>query len=105
MSEPSRIRAVLKSGTVEVRMRLVHDMETGLRVGPDGKPVPAWFIQRVGVTHRGRTVFSAQCGPTLSRNPQFAFRFRDARAGDQLVVSWTDSRGESRSDEAVITTG
>jgi sulfur-oxidizing protein SoxZ len=96
---------VVKGDTAEARIRLVHDMETGRRTGADGQVVPAWFVQRVSVTYRGKTVFSAQCGPTVSRNPQFAFRFSGAKAGESLVVSWVDSRGESRRDEATITSG
>jgi len=109
MSEPTRIRAVLTGGkggdTAELRIRLVHDMETGRRSGPDGKIVPAWFVQRVSVTHRGKMVFAAQCGPTVSRNPQFAFRFSGAKAGESVAVSWVDSRGDSRRDEAAIMPG
>jgi hypothetical protein len=31
-----------------------------------------------------------------------AFRFRGGHSGERLRVSWTDSRGEQRSDEAPI---
>jgi len=50
-------------------------------------------------------VFAAQCGPTVSRNPQFAFRFSGAKAGESVAVSWVDSRGDSRRDEAAIMPG
>ena len=102
MSEPTRIRAVMQGGKVDVRMRLAHDMEMGRRKDADGKPVPAWFVQRVAVTHNGRMVFSAECGPLVSKNPQFNFRFSDGKPGDTIAVSWVDNRGEQRSDEAVI---
>ena len=105
MSEPTRIRAVLQGDLVDVRMRLTHDMEMGRRKDADGKVVPAWFVQRVAVTCNGRTVFQAQCGPMVSKNPQFNFRFAGGKAGERVVVSWVDNRGEQRADEAVIAQG
>ncbi len=105
MTEPTRIRAVLQGDLVDVRMRLTHDMEMGRRKDVDGKLVPAWFVQRLTVTHNGRTVFVAQCGPMISKNPQFNFRFTGGKPGERIVVSWVDNRGEQRSDEAVIAQG
>jgi sulfur-oxidizing protein SoxZ len=42
------------------------------------------------------------CGPAVSKNPFFQFTLRNARAGEKISVQWTDNRGESRSDEALI---
>jgi sulfur-oxidizing protein SoxZ len=105
VTAPTRIRAVLQGDVVDVRMRLTHDMEMGRRKDADGKLVPAWFVQRVAVTHNGRAVFVAQCGPMISKNPQFSFRFAGGKAGERIVVSWIDNRGEQRSDEAAIAQG
>ena len=102
MSDPTRIRANLAGDQVEVKLLMAHDMETGLRKDPDGKLIPAHFIQNVLVTHNGSAVLSAQWGTSIARNPFLHFRFKGGKPGDKLVVSWTDSKGERRTDEAEI---
>ena len=54
------------------------------------------------VRHGERVVFSAEFGPSVSANPFLRFRFKGAAAGDRLVASWVDSRGETRSDQVQI---
>jgi sulfur-oxidizing protein SoxZ len=79
-----------------------HEMETGQRKDAQGRLVPAWFIQSVTVTHAGRTVLTAQFGPAVAKNPFLAFRFKGGARGDKVAISWVDSRGDKRSDEATI---
>ncbi len=79
-----------------------HDMETGLRSDPGGRPIPAWFIQTVVIRHLEKAVMTLHCGPAVSKNPFFQFTLRNARAGEKVSVQWTDSRGETRSDETTI---
>jgi len=102
MTSPTRIRATIRDGIVDVRVLMTHEMETGQRPGDDGKIVPAWFIREVVVTHNGNPVLNAQWGPAISKNPYLQFRFRGAAAGDKIDVKWTDNRGDSRSDTASI---
>ncbi len=105
MSEPTRMRAVLKDGKVDVRLLMSHEMETGQRRDAKGAIVPAWFIQNVVVTHGGRTVLSAQWGTSIAKNPYLNFRFSGAKAGEKLVATWFDNRGDKRTDETTITMG
>lgn len=102
MTNPTRIRATIRDGIVDVRILMSHEMETGQRIGDDGKLVPAWFVQDVVVAHNGRTVMSAQWGPAISKNPYLQFRFRGGAVGDKIDVKWIDSRGESRADSAAV---
>ena len=87
---------------VDVRVLMAHEMETGQRRDAAGKMVPAWFIQSVTATCNGKTVLSAQWGPAVSKNPFLSFRFSGAKAGDKVIVTWTDNKGDKRTDEAVI---
>lgn len=97
-----RVRAVVgRDGIVEVRVLMSHEMESGQRTEA-GAVVPAWFINQVTATHNGRTVMTAQWGPSVSKNPYFAFKFRGGKAGDKVALSWTDNRNETRSDETTI---
>jgi sulfur-oxidizing protein SoxZ len=38
----------------------------------------------------------------VSKNPVFAFKARGLKAGDKVVVSWADTKGEKRTDEALV---
>jgi sulfur-oxidizing protein SoxZ len=102
MAEPMKIRASLAGDSTEVRVLMSHEMETGQRKDAQGRLVPAWFIQSVTVTHAGRTVLAAQFGPAVAKNPFLAFRFKGGARGDKVAISWVDSRGDKRSDEATI---
>ncbi len=97
-----KARATMKGGFAEVRVIMNHPMETGLRKGSDGKPVPAHFIQNVTVRLNGRTVIEGQTSQAVSRNPVFAFRVKGAKAGDTIQISWQDNKGESNSTETAV---
>lgn len=102
MSNPTKMRAAAKDGVTEVRVLMQHEMETGRRKDEAGKLVPAWYITDIKVQHNGRTVLEGQFGTSISKNPFLMFRFKGGKAGDKLAVSWTDNRGEQRTDEGVI---
>lgn len=102
MSDPMRIRAQAQGDKTTVRVLVSHEMESGQRRDAAGKIVPAWFIQSINATWNGKTVMSAQWGTAVSKNPFIQFAFKGGKAGDKIVVSWIDNRGEKRSDEAVI---
>lgn len=103
MADPMKIRATVTGDKVVVKVLMAHEMETGQRKDSAGKVVPAWFIQNVTATHNGKIVLSAQWGPAVSKNPFLEFRFSGGKTGEKVVVTWTDNKGEKRSDEATIT--
>jgi len=102
MADPMRIRAQMAGDKATVRVLMSHEMETGLRKDPAGKTIPAWFIQDVSATLNGKPVLSAQWGPSISKNPFLQFNVKGAKAGDRIAVTWKDNKGESRTDEAVV---
>ena len=102
MADPMKIRASVMGDKVVVKVLMAHEMETGQRKDSAGKTVPAWFIQNVTATHNGKTVLSAQWGPAVSKNPFLEFRFSGGKAGEKVVVTWTDNKDDKRSDEATI---
>jgi sulfur-oxidizing protein SoxZ len=77
-------------------------METGQRKDASGALVPAHFIQKVTATHKGKVVLSAQWGPAVAKNPFLEFTFKGGEKGDRISVTWTDNKGETRTDEATI---
>ena len=102
MADPMRIRANMVDGKVEVKVLMSHEMETGQRKDSKGATIPAWFIQSVSATHNGKNVLDAQWGPAVSKNPFLSFRFAGGKPGEKVAVTWTDNKGEKRTDEAVI---
>ena len=103
MADPMRIRAAVDAnGVTEVKVLMNHEMETGQRKDAQGKTIPAWFIQEVTATYSGKTVLSAQWGPAVSKNPFMSFKFKGAAKGDKVQVTWVDSKGDKRTDEATI---
>jgi sulfur-oxidizing protein SoxZ len=102
MAAPTRIRASMQGDKVLVRVLMTHEMESGQRRDATGKVVPAHFIREVSVRHNGRTVLAAQWGPAVSKNPYLQFAFTGGKPGDRIQVTWVDSKGDTRTDEAAI---
>ena len=102
MIKPSKISAVHRNGMTEVRLLMSQDMETGLRKDNAGSLIPAWHITEVDVACQGRSVFKAQFGSAVSKNPHLVFRFQGGAKGDVISVSWIDNRGNTRRDEGSI---
>ena len=102
MADPMRIRAQQKGDTTEVRVLMAHIMETGQRKDSAGNLVPAFHIQTVTATWNGKPVLSAQFGPAVSQNPVMNFTFKGGAKGDKVIVTWTDTKGDKRTDEALI---
>jgi sulfur-oxidizing protein SoxZ len=103
MTDPMRIRAQVAGDKATVRVLMNHEMETGLRKDTAGKVIPAWYIQEVSAQHNGKPVMTAEWGPSVSKNPFLQFTVKAAKAGDKVAVTWKDSRGETRTDEATVT--
>ena len=102
MADPMRIRAKIEGDKTVVRVLMSHEMETGLRKDAAGKTVPALFIQEVTATWNGKIVLSAQWGTAISKNPFLQFQFSGGKAGDKVVITWVDNKGDKRTDEAAI---
>ncbi|WP_338416302.1 thiosulfate oxidation carrier complex protein SoxZ [uncultured Sphaerotilus sp.] len=102
MADPMRIRAQVSGDKATVRVLMSHEMETGQRKDAAGKVIPAWYIQEVTAALNGKTVMTAQWGPSVSKNPFLQFNIKGAKAGDKVSVGWTDNKGDKRSDEATV---
>jgi sulfur-oxidizing protein SoxZ len=103
MADPMRIRAQAAGDKATVRVLMNHEMETGQRKDAAGKVVPAWYIQDVSAQLNGKTVMTAQWGPSVAKNPFLQFTIKGAKVGDKVSISWADNRGDKRTDEATVT--
>ena len=81
---------------------IAHEMETGQRKDANGAVVPAWFITELVAKHGDKVVLQGEFGTAISKNPYLAFKFKGGEKGEKVTVSWKDSKGDSRTDEAAI---
>ena len=102
MTDPMRIRAQVAGDKATVRVLMSHEMETGQRKDSAGKVIPAWFIQEVTAALNGKTVLTAEWGPSVAKNPFLQFTIQGAKAGDKVAITWVDNRGDKRTDEATV---
>ena len=102
MAEPMKIRATLQGDVADVRILILHPMETGLRRDAKGQIVPLHYIQSVVVAHNGKTVLDTQWSQAVSRNPFLGLRVKGAKVGDKISVTWTDNTGDKRMDEVAV---
>ena len=102
MADPMRIRAQVAGSNATVRVLMNHEMESGQRKDTAGKLIPAWHITEVIATHNGKPVMTAEWGPAVSKNPFVQFTIKGAKAGDKIGVTWKDNKGDTRTDEAVV---
>ena len=103
MADPMRIRAQVAGDKATIRVLMAHEMETGLRKDAAGKTIPAWYIRELSAQLNGKPVLTAEWGPSVSKNPFLQFNLRGAKAGDKVVVTWKDNKGDTRTDEATVT--
>lgn len=78
----------------EIRTLITHPMETGLREGDDGEPLPRHIIERFSVTFDGETAFEAELHQAVSANPYLRFHLAPEDSGE-AVFEWFDDSGES----------
>jgi sulfur-oxidizing protein SoxZ len=102
MADPMKIRATIKGDTADVRVLMVHPMETGQRKDSSGTVIPLHFIQEVEVRVNGKVALAGQISQAVSRNPVFSFKLKGVKAGDKLEIAWLDNKGERNQTSAAI---
>ncbi|MFZ3323984.1 MAG: thiosulfate oxidation carrier complex protein SoxZ [Usitatibacter sp.] len=97
-----QVPATVKAGEAfEVRVLVQHPMETGFRRDLDGRAIPLHIVDKLSCTFAGREVFRAELGSGISANPYIAF-FATASKSDEIVVEWSDDRGDKGSASATV---
>jgi sulfur-oxidizing protein SoxZ len=103
MADLIKMRATLKGDVTEVKVLMLHPMETGRRKNDLDETVPAHFIQLVTATLNGQTVLEAQWGTGISKNPYLTFYLKSAKAGDKVGIKWMDNKGVTNAHETTVT--
>lgn len=102
MADPMRIRAKANGSTTDVRVLMSHEMESGQRKDAAGKLIPAMHISEVSASLNGKVVLTADWGPAVSKNPFLQFAIKGGKAGDKVAITWKDTKGDTRTDEATV---
>jgi len=100
--KPVKIRGKIKDGIAKIKALMPHPMETGTRRDANDQVIPAHFIEEVVCELNGTMTLKAEWGPSVSKNPYFAFKINSAKPGDVVKISWTDNLGESSSGELTL---
>jgi sulfur-oxidizing protein SoxZ len=102
MAEAMKIRAQMQGEIADIKVLILHPMETGQRKDANGELIPIHFIKQVTATLNGKVVLDAQWSQGIAKNPFLGFKIRGAKSGDKVSVSWSDNKGEANSIETSI---
>ena len=101
--DKTRVKANEKDGVTTVRVLITHNMDVDSVDKKTNQEIKAHFIQEITCTHNNEVVMKANWTQGISKNPYLSFKFRGAKRGDVLKVSWIDNKGETEAVEAPIT--
>ena len=93
--------SVKKGEPFEVRVLVQHPMETGYRRDLNGQAIPTNIVEKLACKLNGREVFRAELGTGMAANPYMAF-FATTDVGGELVVEWSDDRGQRGTATAMV---
>ena len=102
MASTIRVRAIAKGDTTEVQALIQHPMDSGFVKDAQGQVIPAHFIQQLTFELNGKSVFVADWGPAVAKDPYVKFAFKGANKGDELKISWIDNKGATDTATAKI---
>ncbi len=106
MSERSaRIRlpeTAAAGDTVEIRARIMHPMENGLRRDSEGRRVPRHIVRRFSCRFEGETVIDVDIEPSVSADPFVHFAARVPGPGRFRFV-WVEDDGTVTEETREIT--
>ncbi|WP_181707851.1 thiosulfate oxidation carrier complex protein SoxZ [Chthonobacter rhizosphaerae] len=98
-----KVPATAKAGeAIIIRALLMHPMESGLRLGPDGRRVPRRIVHRFECTFDGAPVLAWDLEPGVAANPFLEIAFLARRSGAFRFV-WIEDGGERAEVEAILT--
>src|SRR6266567_4235162 len=102
MASTIRVRATSNGDITEVQALIQHPMDSGFVTDAKGALIPSHFIQELTFEYDGKSVFVADWGPAVSKDPYVKFAFKGGKKGDELKVSWIDNKGASDTTVAKI---
>ena len=77
-----------KGELVEIKAMILHPMETGFRVGTNGRMIPRNIIERFVASWNGDEIFAMTFSPAIAANPFVSF-FATATESGRISLRWT----------------
>jgi sulfur-oxidizing protein SoxZ len=102
MASTIRVRATSSGDTTEVQALIQHPMDSGFIKDAQGQIIPPHFIQELTFEYDGKSVFVADWGAAVSKDPYVKFSFKGGKKGDDLKISWVDNKGATDTTTAKI---
>ena len=91
-----------RGGLAEIRVMIMHPMETGFNSNSHGDLIPVDIITDFSCSFDGAEVLAIRLAPGLSANPYFSFDIRADRSGT-LSFLWIDQQGvETRATAGLV---
>ena len=100
MAKNMKIKAKLKGDIVSAQVLAKHNMLTYDQAKAKG--VEANFITHITAKVGDKIVYDVSTSQFWSKNPQFKFKFKGAKKGDMLEITWTDLLGKSVTESKKI---
>ena len=95
-----KVKAKEKDGIVKVKVLAKHQ-----NIGPEEaekKKKEANFITSVVAKVGDKVVYEMNGSGFMSKNPLYKFKFKGAKKGDELEVTWTDFKGNTKTKKVKI---
>lgn len=86
-------------GPIEVKALVQHPMETGMRPGSDGKPLPQNLVRDFTLRLGERPALTVRFQTGTSENPYLRFLLPPPSATEAAVFTWTDQAGRTLREE------
>jgi len=102
MASTIRVRATSSGDTTEVQALIQHPMDSGFVKDAKGNTIPPHFIQELTFEYGGKSVFVADWGAAVSKDPYVKFSFKGGKKGEDLKISWVDNKGATDTTTAKI---
>lgn len=97
-------RKAAPNGIIEIKTLIAHPMESGYRVGSEGRLIPRDIITLFTVSYGGAEIFRADFSPAIAANPFVSF-FTTARASGPVVFRWVGDNGFEASETVMLEVG
>jgi len=95
-----KVKAKLKGDVVEVKVLIKHPNLTYDQAKKKGKE--ANFITHITGKANDKVVFDMSSSQFLSKNPLIKFKFKGAKKGDKVEVTWVDLKGNTKTKAGKI---
>lgn len=87
---PERAR---RGQPLEIRIAILHPMETGFRVDDRGRKIPRNVIHHLRCSYNGEEVFTVELGSGIAATPTLSCQAVAVDSGE-FVLAWEDEAGE-----------